>query len=63
MKIKPFSKKRFLLSLAFFLALSILDNLIDFVRDGSFDVSIIPIDILISIIFAVSLDISLRKTQ
>jgi len=60
---KPFSKKRFLLCLAFFLALSILDNFIDFIREGGFDVSIVPIDILISIIFAVSFDISLRKTQ
>lgn len=63
MKIKPFPKKRFLLSLAFFLALSMLDNLIDYVRDGGFDASIIPIDILLSIIFAVSLVISLRKTK
>lgn len=63
MNLKPFSKKRFLLILAFFLALSILYNLNDFVIEGSFDVSIVLIDILISIIFAVGLDISLRKVQ
>lgn len=63
MNLKPFSKKRFLLILAFFLALSILYNLNDFVIEGSFHVSIVLIDILISIIFAVGLDISLRKVQ